>query len=222
MDRSLYFEIHRQFNIERQRLPADLRVVFDELSVMALLQLNVFMSVKEISQAQLVCSSTVSRRIAHLERGGFVSTFHLPGDKRLNYCALTPFGDRVVRAFYRAFLDNFVPGSTLDLMGLTTADIAALVSRMGRVPMPADNLILFCYVMRGSEAMKVRDMVNLTGMLQATVSMTLRRMESDGSMEPVRPGHLGSVRPHARLGLRYITRYGQRCGAELLRLVDEV
>ena len=91
---------------------------------------------------------------------------------------------------------------------------------MGRVPMSASGLIAFCYGMRACPSMRVADIVNLTGLQQATVSMTLRSMEEQAMMEPILFGGARGDRPHCKGGLRYITQCGQAYADELLRMTD--
>lgn len=222
MDRNLYFELHRRFNEERQYLLPRFRIVFDELSLMAVLQQQTCLSVSELAKAQLVGSPTESRRACRLEEAGFVALFHPPCDRRLTHCCLTPFGQTSLMAFMREFHRGFPRGSSFERACPETASLVPVVASMGRVPMPADNLILFCYVMRSCESMTVSDIVELTGLQEGTVSMALRRMEQDGTMQVVSSSRSALSRPHCRLAQRNITHYGQRCGHELLRLVAEL
>lgn len=222
MDRNLYFELHRRFNEERRYLLPRYRIVFDELSLMAILSQRTCLSVAELADLQLVGSSTESRRVCRLEEAGFVAAFHPPCDRRLTHCCLTPFGQTSLMAFLQEFQCGFPPGSSFARDFPDPESLIATVARMGRVPMPADNLILFCYVMRSCEAMTVSDIVELTGLQEGTASMTLRRMEQDGTMHVVSVSRSGRSRPHRPLAKRHITAFGQLCGQELLRLVAQL
>lgn len=222
MDRNLYFELHRRFNEERQYLLPRYRIVFDELSLMCVLRQQTCLSVSELADTQLVSSSTESRRVQRLEEAGFVALFHPPCDRRLTHCCLTPFGQTSQMAFLEEFHYGFPAGSSFAQACPEPASLTPVVAAMGRVPMPADNLILFCYVMRSCEAMTVSDIVELTGLQEGTVSMALRRMEQDGTMHVVSVSRSTPSRPHRRLARRAITSYGRRCGQELLRMVAEL
>ncbi len=222
MDRYLYFELHRRFNEERQYLLPRYRIVFDELSLMCILREQTCLSVSELAELQLVSSSTESRRVCRLEEAGFVALFHPPSDRRRTHCCLTPFGQTSQMAFLEEFHYGFPLGSSFARACPDAACLIPVVAAMGRVPMPADNLILFCYVMRSCEAMTVSDIVELTGLQEGTVSMALRRMEQDGTMDVVSLTRSALSRPHRRMAPRSITSYGQRCGQELLRMVAEL
>ena len=214
LDRSLFFEIHRQFNIERRALEPQRRIVFDDLSALALLKISAPLSVGAIAEQQLIWPSTMSRRVSRLVEIGLVSLEQSRLDRRVNLSALTPYGDELTVGLCQAFLDNLIPGSSLDRLGLELADVVSIVARMGRVP------IAFCYGMRACPGMRVADIVNLTGLQQATVSMTLGRMEEQEMMEPILFGGARGDRPHCKGGLRYITRYGRAYADELLRMTD--
>ena len=220
LDRSLFFEIHRQFNVERRALDPQRRIVFDDLSALALLKISAPLSVGAIAEQQLIWPSTMSRRVSRLVEIGLVSLEQSHLDRRVNLSALTPYGDELTVGLCQAFLDNLIPGSSLDCLGLELADVVSIVARMGRVPMSASGLIAFCYGMRACPSMRVTDIVNLTGLQQATVSMTLRRMEEQEMMEPILFGGARGDRPHCKGGFRYITRYGRAYADELLRMTD--
>lgn len=222
MERKLYFELHRQFNEERPNLMPLYRILFDELSMMAVLHAGTLMSVAEVAEAHRIGSSTASRRLARLAEADFVALFKLPQDKRSTHCCLTPFGQQSLMAFVREFHANFPKSSCFLRECPRPEDLLGVLAAMGRVPMPADNLILFCYTMRRCDSMSVRDIVYLTGLQEATVSMALRRMEYDGTMLPVQVERYGRTRPHGRLEGRRISRDGKRVGAELLQLVAEL
>lgn len=220
LDRSLFFEIHRQFNIERRALDPQRRIVFDDFSALALLKISVPLSVGAIAKEQLIWPSTMSRRVSRLVEIGLVSLEQSHLDRRVNLGTLTPYGNELTVELCQAFLDNLIPGSSLDRLGLELADVVSIVARMGRVPMSASGLIAFCYGMRACPSMRVADIVNLTGLQQATVSMTLRSMEEQTMMEPILFGGARGDRPHCKGGLRYITQCGQAYADELLRMTD--
>ena len=162
----------------------------------------------------------MSRRVSRLVEIGLVSLEQSHRDRRVNLGALTPYGNELTVELCQAFLDNLIPGSSLDRLGLELADVVSIVARMGRVPMSASGLIAFCYGMRACPSMRVADIVNLTGLQQATVSMTLRSMEEQAMMEPILFGGARGDRPHCKGGLRYITQCGQAYADELLRMTD--
>lgn len=220
LDRSLFFEIHRQFNIERRALDPQRRIVFDDFSALALLKISAPLSVGAIAKEQLIWPSTMSRRVSRLVEIGLVSLEQSHLDRRVNLGALTPYGNELTVELCQAFLDNLIPGSSLDRLGLELADVVSIVARMGRVPMSASGLIAFCYGMRACPSMRVADIVNLTGLQQATVSMTLRSMEEQAMMGPILFGGARGDRPHCKGGLRYITQCGQAYADELLRMTD--
>ncbi|MCI5449411.1 MAG: MarR family winged helix-turn-helix transcriptional regulator [Coriobacteriaceae bacterium] len=173
-----------------------------------------------IAKEQLIWPSTMSRRVSRLVEIGLVSLEQSHLDRRVNLGALTPYGNELTVELCQAFLDNLIPGSSLDRLGLELADVVSIVARMGRVPMSASGLIAFCYGMRACLSMRVADIVNLTGLQQATVSMTLRSMEEQAMMEPILFGGARGDRPHCKGGLRYITQCGQAYADELLRMTD--
>lgn len=178
MDLSAYVEIQRGYGAMRAQISPSVRVSFDEFASLCLLYGGKTFSPSEMSHALGVTCPTITYRGSRLEKLGFLTRVPCSIDHRSTRCALTRRGSlNVTRALHA--LQKTV-GEQAGIADATPSTIAAMIAKMGSLPLGAHDLILLCFKDAEEYALSVGTLVKATGQPQPTVSMAVRRLVRDG------------------------------------------
>jgi DNA-binding MarR family transcriptional regulator len=216
---NLFLEVRRCFNVARKEVPAESRIIFDELAVLCTLHDHKGLSSTQLAIEQGISCPTMTHRGAHLSQLGYVVRQPSTDDRRRLRCSLTRKGSNYVHRTAQAIIENARPEARLE--GSEPDDLIPVIAKMGSLPMTADSLALLCFAQVGATSMPVMRIVDATALLQPTVSMAILRMEEAGYVEGAE-AVAGGRRPMRRNTGCVLTRAGMDHARQLAREVMEL
>lgn len=184
MDAREYMSIRKAYNLVRQGVSKDERLSFSEFSILCrLVNSDEGIKTSDIADYQHVLRPTMTHRTKHLAQMGLIQREQGRQDKRNILCQITPEGVRAVDDLCERTRASIRPQEPLSR---TTADrIRAYVDSMGAVACNASGLVLVGTLVLDGEAHTVSQLVNLLGLLQPTVSMSIASLEESGLLRRV-------------------------------------
>ena len=196
VDLNQYLEIRRCFNAIRQEAPAASRIIFDEFAILCTLRDRKGLSATQIANEQGISCPTMTHRGNHLSQLGYMTRAASNDDRRRLRCMLTRKGATYVAKTAQAIIDR--SAETSSLRSLEAGDIVGIISKMGSMPMTADSLTLLCFAMADVRSMPIMRIVEVTSLLQPTVSMAVLRLEGSGCIERPETSPAAGRRPMRR------------------------
>lgn len=220
MESNQYLEIRRCFNTIRQETASASRIIFDEFAILCTLHERKGLSATQIAAEQGISCPTMTHRSSHLAQLGFMTRQASNDDRRRLRCMLTRKGSTYVHRTIQAIID--ASNEEAGLKGMDPADLVPVVARMGSLPITADLLTLLCFAHAGVKSMPVMRIVEMTALLQPTVSMAVLRLEGSGCIE--RPDASPTVgrRPMRRGSGCVLTELGAQMAAEIQEKVAQL
>lgn len=179
-----YMSVRRAYNLVRQHAEADSRLSFEEFAVLCRLRLSpVPLKTSDIASYQGALRPTMTHRTNHLEKLGLIERTEGMVDRRNIVCAISARGEERLEELCGETRDVIPAGYPL---ARTSAErICKYVDAMGSVYCTAGGLIMLDLSLREGGASSVTGLVNDLGLLQPTVSMSVRSLLRSGKLERV-------------------------------------
>lgn len=182
MDLREYMSVRRAYNLVRQSQPARDRLTFEEFAALCRLQLaGAPMKTSEIAEYQGALRPTMTHRTNHLAELGLISRGEGGRDRRNVVCAITAEGSRCVDRISAHTCDEILPGQPLSRT--LPERIVKYVDAMGSVFAKAGDLVLLAMRVEDSQPVTVTRLVDVLGLLQPTVSMSISALVREGLVE---------------------------------------
>lgn len=218
MNLNQYIEIRRTFNVLRKGTPAPSRIIFDEFAILCALHDHTGLSASELAEMQRIPSPTMAHRGSHLAQLGYLSRSASAEDRRRMRCSLTRKGTSCVRGTCQAILDDCEEDESFSSLGV--GDVVPIATKMGSVPMTADTMTLLCFVAAGTRSLTITSVVEMTELLQPTISMAVLRLEGSGCIERPANAPLAGRRPTRRAVGCVLSDSGERAARRIARSIE--
>lgn len=174
-----YLAIRRAYNLVRQDMPADRRLTFVELAILCRMDvLGRPMNTSEIAEYQGALRPTMTHRTKHLSELGFMVRSKGSSDRRNVICEISDEGREFVEQTCRLICDILHAGNILSRT--TALRVARYVDAMGSLTCMSGELVLLGILQSETGSRTVSDLVNVLGLLQPTVSMSVAALEGEG------------------------------------------
>ena len=174
-----YLAIRRAYNLVRQDMPVDRRLTFVELAILCRMDvLGRPMNTSEIAEYQGALRPTMTHRTKHLSELGFMVRSKGSSDRRNVICEISDEGREFVEQTCRLICDILHAGNILSRT--TALRVARDVDAMGSLTCMSGELVLLGILQSETGSRTVSDLVNVLGLLQPTVSMSVAALEGEG------------------------------------------
>ncbi len=174
-----YLAIRRAYNLVRQDMPVDRRLTFVELAILCRMDvLGRPMNTSEIAEYQGALRPTMTHRTKHLSELGFMVRSKGSSDRRNVICEISDEGREFVEQTCRLICDILHAGNILSRT--TALRVARYVDAMGSLTCMSGELVLLGILQSETGSRTVSDLVNVLGLLQPTVSMSVAALEGEG------------------------------------------
>ena len=174
-----YLAIRRAYNLVRQDMPADRRLTFVELAILCRMDvLGRPMNTSEITEYQGALRPTMTHRTKHLSELGFMVRSKGSSDRRNVICEISDEGREFVEQTCRLICDILHAGNILSRT--TALRVARYVDAMGSLTCMSGDLVLLGILQSETGSRTVSELVNVLGLLQPTVSMSVAALEGEG------------------------------------------
>ncbi len=177
--------VRRAYNLVRQGEPSAQRLTFEEYSILCHLEAaSDPVKTSDIAEYQGALRPTMTHRTNHLFKLGLIDRGTSPLDRRNIVCGISETGRRYVEDISQRVCESIPAGQAL--ARTNGARVRKYVDAMGSIYCTAGDLVLLglhssdgpCTIMR---------LVDLLGLLQPTVSMSVTTLEEDGLVRRQRP-----------------------------------
>ena len=208
-----YIAIRRAYNLVRQSSPRESRMTFAEFAMLC--RINVLarpLTTTEIATYQNVLRPTMTHRTKHLSEMGLLERSKGDSDRRHILCAITDGGEAFVRETCEQLCIILRLGTALKRIDWERA--CRYVDAMGSVELKASDLVLLG-ILNSDGGITVSALVDMLGLLQPTVSMSVSALEKAGLICHERD----AVR---RLSTVMLTQEGRARGDDFCRDIDSL
>lgn len=177
-----YIALRRAYSLERKACPQASRLTFEEYAVLChLYGAGERMKTSDIASYQRSLRPTMTHRMNHLVKLGYVSREFGLEDRRNVWCTLTDEGER--------FVNERADGMRLQIIAnaptrrLSKERIIRMSEAMGTHAFHAGDLMLLGLAEVPAGEATISDIVKLLGLLQPTVSMSIASLEEHGLVQ---------------------------------------
>ena len=176
-----YISIRRSYNLVRQETPSSQRLTFEEFAILCKLEAEMSpLKTSQIASYQGSLRPTMTHRTNHLACLGFIDRHEGAVDSRNVECTISSAGRECVDSLLRQTCDHIATGQPLSRT--SPERLAMYVEAMGTVFCKAGDLVLLSLRMSDNGA-TISGIVNMLGLLQPTVSMSVSSLEEVGLVE---------------------------------------
>ena len=180
-----YIAIRRAFSLYRSAMGPASRITFDEYALMTHLALSEEpLRATDLARYQNVLRPTMTHRTSHLADKGLIKREDGTVDRRNVMCALTKGGRDFLAESSKDMVVTLHEGGSLSQV--EPPRFLAYVHTMGAAQVSSlDMCLLGVHVLSGQEDTRtsVVNLVGLLGLLQPTVSMSLKTLVERGLLE---------------------------------------
>lgn len=194
-----YICVHRCYGALRQHMPSSRRITFEELAILAHLSAaQVPLHMSDLAEYQGALRPTITHRVSHLEKLGFVLRSDCSADHRTICCAISKEGELALNRVLKAMYDQVKlwSPSTYASKGV----IAEALNNAGSLSLSAADLILVAleseFKQQGIEP-TVGNLSAQLGVLQPTVSMAVAKLENKGLVTRVGSSTISNANANA-------------------------
>lgn len=208
--------VRRAYNLVRQETPAKRRLTFEEFAILCRLDL-VGRPVKtsDIVEYQQALRPTMTHRTNHLARMGLIDRGTGPVDRRNIVCSISENGHVCVAKLCQRTCANITAGRAL--ARTTPERVKRYIDAMGALYLTASDLVLLGLYLVEPGPCTTTMLVEELGLLQPTVSMSVKSLVEDGCLKRERSSE-GAPRT-VEISL---TDEGHREAEELVHLVSRI
>lgn len=211
-----YMSVRRAYNLVRQGVEAQQRVTFAEFAILCRLALAEGpVRTSDIASYQGSLRPTMTHRTKHLAKLGLIARDKGSEDRRNVVCGITDDG--------RAYVEDLCVrtcaqiGAGQALARTTPERICRYVDAMGAVSCTASKLTLLGLATSPDRTSTVSGLVDILGLLQPTVSMSVAGLVKDGLVAKATPEG-----DHRRSVDVTLTNEGAACVAEIEEQIDRI
>lgn len=210
-----YLTVRKAYNLVRHEADARERLTFPEFAILCRLS-NAGGSLKtsEIADYQGSLRPTMTHRTKHLSMLGFISRAKGQADRRNVVCELTDDGARCVEDLCAACCAMIKSGQPLSRVDAER--MSRYIDAMGAVTAKAGDLVMLGILTSEEGSASVTDLVELLGLLQPTVSMSVSSLVEEGLV--TRAVSQSGVRSSAIM----LTEEGSAQAQDLAERIDEL
>ncbi len=177
-----YMSIRRAYNIVRQNVPTQKRLTFSEFAILCRLSLSGgSLRTSDIADYQGSLRPTTTHRTKHLASLGLIMREKGEVDRRNVVCKITDGGEKILGELCALTCDAITPGYALSR--IQPERLYLYVDSMGTLPCLSGELVLLGLSMGESGTGSVSELVELLGLLQPTVSMSVSSLVEEGLVE---------------------------------------
>ena len=179
MDLREYMSVRRAYNVVRQDTVPEERLTFEEFAILCRLDFaGAPMKTSDIAEYQGALRPTMTHRTNHLASLGLIERAEGEHDRRNVVCAISDAGrDRVERL---SELTRAQIPSGRSLSRTSAERIRKYVDAMGSFFCKAGDLVLLGLLSSDGTALTIMQLVDLLGLLQPTVSMSVSSLAEGG------------------------------------------
>lgn len=215
MDLREYMSVRRAYNLVRQGTPAKKRLTFEEFAILCRLDIaGRPVKTSDIVRYQGALRPTMTHRTNHLARLGYINRGTGVQDHRNVVWTISDGGHDCVAALCNRICVSISSGQVLSRT--SPERVRRYIDAMGSLYVTASDLVLLGLYLREPSPGTVTTLVHDLGLLQPTVSMSVRSLVEDGCL--VRTSAEGSSRT---TGIE-LTDLGKREAAQLSILVNQI
>lgn len=211
-----YMSIRRAYNLVRQGIDTSQRLTFAEFAILCKLAAsggNLLTS--EIAEYQSSLRPTTTHRTKHLADLGYIERSKGPNDKRNVVCTLTEAGEAQALELCENTRSRI--GYGMSLSRVTAHRVRNYITAMGSFNCMASDLLILGLYICDDHVSSVSGLVDLLGLLQPTVSMSVVALEKEGMVFRDE-----TVLSSSRLGCIRLTQAGEERAKELEQEVVEL
>lgn len=180
-----YMSIRRAYNLVRQEKQSADRLAFEEFAILCRLEASPEpVKTSEIAEYQGALRPTMTHRTNRLESLGLIERGEGVSDRRNIVCSISEAG---VEYVYKLASDtcSMIPTGQ-PLARVTAGRLKAYVDAMGAVYCTAGDLLLIALLANEPDPCTISKLVDVMGLLQPTVSMSVSTLVEKGLAMRVR------------------------------------
>ena len=187
MDVREYIAVRRAYNMVRQNAPSALRLTFEEIAVLALLDSSKTpLPTSSIATWQNALRPTMTHRANHLASLGLIERSSGVDDRRNVVCSITQKGIVELDGICGSIRQVLARGKVLTR--IDEGRIKCYLLAMGQKYVQASDLVLVGLAGSDQGGAPIALLVGALGLLQPTVSMSVQALEKDGLVKRDVPG----------------------------------
>lgn len=185
MDLREYMSVRRAYNVVRQKTSPDERLTFEEFAILChLVSVDAPMKTSDIAEYQGALRPTMTHRTNHLASLGLIDRAEGDLDRRNVVCAVSDEGRACAERLSELTRSQIPSGRSLSR---TSAErIRKYVDAMGSFFCKAGDLVLLGLLSADGEPLSIMQLVDLLGLLQPTVSMSVSSLVESGHVTRLR------------------------------------
>ena len=215
MDLKEYMSVRRAYNVVRQMVGSEERLTFEEFAIIChLCDAPEPLKTSAIAEYQGALRPTMTHRTNHLEGLGLIERSEGSNDRRNVVCSVSERGRERAFELARMTCEQIPNGHALSRT--TPQRLLKYVDAMGAFFCKAGDLVLLGLRSLEGEQVTIMRLVDVLGLLQPTVSMSVATLADLGLVSRDRSAagaHTTSVR---------LTREGSLAADELVRTIDSL
>ncbi len=179
MDLREYMSVRRAYNLVRQETVTSFRLTFEEFAILCRLDVaDGPIKTSSIAEYQGALRPTMTHRTNHLAKLGLIDRGEGTVDRRNIVCEISDEGRMQVQALAERTRSQIPAGQPL---ARTSAErVCKYVDAMGSVYCTAGELVLLALFSEGDSLCTITRLVDLLGLLQPTVSMSVSSLIDKG------------------------------------------
>lgn len=182
MDLREYMSVRRAYNVVRQKVESDERLTFEEFAILCRLDVaNAPLKTSAIAEYQSALRPTMTHRTNHLFGLGYIERGEGDIDRRNVVCSISEEGRAAVERLAVLTRAQIPTGAALSRT--SPERICKYVDAMGSVFCKAGDLVLLGIYSSGAESLTIMQLVDILGLLQPTVSMSVCSLADMGLVD---------------------------------------
>lgn len=210
-----YLSVRRAYNLVRQDEPADVRLTFEEFSILCRLDMvGEPVKTSEIADYQGALRPTMTHRTNHLASLGLIERGEGTVDRRNVVCSISREGREHVELLCQRLCGS-IPGGHA-LARTTPERVRRYVDAMGSVYVKAGDLVLIGLLASEGACASITALVDALGLLQPTVSMSVSSLVESGLVRR------GASVDGSRMMALYLTDAGAGVAEEIAERIASV
>lgn len=182
MDLREYMSVRRAYNVVRQKVESDKRLTFEEFAILCRLSMaDTPLKTSAIAEYQSALRPTMTHRTNHLSGLGFIERGEGDTDRRNVVCGISEKGRAEVMRLAGLTRTQIPTGKALSR---TSAErICKYADAMGSIFCKAGDLVLLGLYSAEADELTIMQLVDVLGLLQPTVSMSVSSLAEQGLVE---------------------------------------
>lgn len=174
--------VRRAYNLVRQMVPSEERLTFEEFAILCHLDASeTALKTSAIAEYQGALRPTMTHRTNHLAELGLINRNEGPVDRRNVICSISDEGRERELELASLTCEQIPAGKALSRT--SPERICRYVDAMGSLFCKAGDLVILGIYSSEEDALTIMQIVDVLGLLQPTVSMSVSSLEERGLVE---------------------------------------